>query len=449
MNDIPRQTLKYMVQQYGPEVCDDTRRCTGLLRDLCGEYRREIFVLITALEQNVVNGLRTLTEQLPFSVVLPRLTAELHETTALSEEAARWAVAVWAEALGLVSETVIENALGHYSAATPAAAVPSNPAAGSVTDYRLTYQWTAHEGEVSSIAFAPDGHHLVSVGMDARARIWDVAGAQEDAGLNQQTGILTAVAWHPNGQVLALGSGDRGIYLWYWKDAAAGVPRLRGHQGGVTGVTFLADGSSLASSSQDGTVRLWDVKLGTVTASLRGHTDAVVDLAGSPDGAMLVSAGGWDRTVRTWDVANRQELWSLKGHTAQVTSVSVSASGRMIASGGWDETIRLWNAARGLATATLRTSPAPSGAAEAGSDADRAAQLITSVAIAPDGELVAAGDWSGTLQLWDSRHQTLLATFSEHTARVHRVAFSPGGRWLASADDAGMVGLWRRHRAPS
>jgi WD40 repeat protein len=445
MNDVPRQTLKYIIEQYGPEVCADKRRCTGLLRDLCGEYRREIFVLISALEQNVVDGLRTLTSQLPFSVVLPRLAADLHHTTALSEEAARWAVAVWAEALGFVSETEIQNTLKTYSAPSPEPNAASNVAPTvAPTQYRLTYQWMAHDGEVSSIAFSPDGHHLISVGMDARARMWDVAGAHEEAALNQQTGILTAVAWHPEGQMLALGSGDTGIYIWHWKDAAASVPRFRGHRGGITGLTFLAGENLLASSSHDGTLGLWNAKLGTLTASLRGHMDAVPDLAASPDGAILVSAGGWDRTVRVWDVAKRQELWTLEGHSAQVTSVSFGSSSCVVASGSWDETVRLWNPTRGLALGTMRISPDPPIEPQDGSQEDGAAHMITSVAMAPDGELVAAGAWNGDILLWDLQRQIRVALLAGHAARVVRIAFSPGGRWFASADDAGMICLWRK-----
>ena len=464
MNDVPRQTLKYMVQHYGPEVCDDTRRCTGLLRDLCGEYRREIFVLISALEHNVVDALRTLTEQLPFSVVLPRLATELHETTALSEEAARWAVAVWADALGLVSEVDVQNVLSRYSGAVQGldaggsgagvrAPVPGGSRSGHpstlpadpATDYQLTYQWEAHDGEVSSLTFGPDGHHLLTVGVDARACVWDVAGAQAEAALNQQTGILTAAAWHPGGKVLALGSGDMGIYLWHWMEPGTEVPRLRGHQGSITGVTYLAGGDLLASSSQDRTLRIWDAKAHVIAATLRGHTDAVLDLAASGDGGTLVSAGGWDRTVRVWDVAQRRELWSLRGHTAQVTSVSIGSNGQLVASGSWDETVRLWNPLRGLALAAMRVAPSPPTQAPDGDANDNPARLVTSVAFAPGGDLVAASDWSGTVLLWDTRSQTLRATLSGHSARVRRVAFSPGGRWLASADEAGTVGLWRRN----
>ncbi|MGC9522434.1 MAG: DUF1036 domain-containing protein, partial [Anaerolineae bacterium] len=77
MDDAPRQALKRILDTYGRDVCDDPRRCEALLRDFAGAYGREIFVLTSALEHGVADDLRVLTGQLPFSVVLPRLTAEL------------------------------------------------------------------------------------------------------------------------------------------------------------------------------------------------------------------------------------------------------------------------------------------------------------------------------------------------------------------------------------
>lgn len=446
MNDIPRQTLKQIVQQYGPEIASDPRRCEGLLRDLCGEHRREIFVLISALEEDVVGGLRSLTAQLPFSVVLPRLAAELRETTALTEDAARWAVAVWAEALDLASEadtrTVLQTSNNGLKPQSVNAVVAGS--GGAEMGFRLARRWQAHGGEIGGLAFSPDGRQLVSAGMDADAHIWRVASAEEQSALKQQTGILTSAAWHPDGLTVALGSSDTGLYLWHWTDPGTLVPRLRGHQGGVTGLAFTPNNGLLISSSQDGTLGLWDTSAGTLAARLHGHTDGVLDVAASPDGRTLVSAGGWDKTVRLWDIGQRQELWALSGHTAAVTSVAFAPDGGLIASASWDETIRLWNPSRGQANGVL-TGLVHAG--EAAGEHESPTVLFSSVALAPDRETLAAGDWRGAIQIWHVHRRAPLAVLREHTARVRRVCFSPGGRWLASADDQGILCLWRRNQA--
>src|SRR5205085_11665818 len=78
-------------------------------------------------------------------------------------------------------------------------------------------------------------------------------------------------------------------------------------------VAYGPDGTLLAAGCADGTVRLWDPSAGRVIASLAGHSDAVAAVAFSRDGPRLASAS-YDKTVRVWDVAARKELCKLTGH---------------------------------------------------------------------------------------------------------------------------------------
>ncbi|MBA2503675.1 MAG: hypothetical protein H0V27_12430 [Pyrinomonadaceae bacterium] len=111
MIDVPRQTLREIVAKYGRSVCENPKRCKALLRDYCGTHRREINVLIAALEERVGEELlaagagRSTT---PREVLLSRLTKRLENHLALTEGAARWAVDSWAVALGVLSEAEAE-----------------------------------------------------------------------------------------------------------------------------------------------------------------------------------------------------------------------------------------------------------------------------------------------------------------------------------------------------
>jgi hypothetical protein len=111
-------------------------------------------------------------------------------------------------------------------------------------------------------------------------------------------------------------------------------------------VTFSPDGRTLASGSEDKTIRLWDASTGKpVGEPLRGHEREVVSVTFSPDGRTLASAGGVDNTIRLWDASTGKPVGEpLRGHEREVVSVTFSPDGQTLASGSRDKTIRLWDA---------------------------------------------------------------------------------------------------------
>jgi hypothetical protein len=104
MSNIPRKALREIIAKYGTEVCSDGKRCEGLLKDKCGSYRREISILINALEERVPLDLLAGTNTLPRELLLNRLAKRLEDNLALTENAAVWAVESWALALNLIND---------------------------------------------------------------------------------------------------------------------------------------------------------------------------------------------------------------------------------------------------------------------------------------------------------------------------------------------------------
>ncbi len=137
MNPLPRQKLQELVARFGTSLAQDARRCEGLLRDHCGAYRREIAVLVSAIEERVPAELLSISSHTPRQVLLAKLAQRLHDNIAMDERAATWGVNSWAFALGVVSSAEIEametstSAAGQPAMSAPQVAPPQQKQNGS------------------------------------------------------------------------------------------------------------------------------------------------------------------------------------------------------------------------------------------------------------------------------------------------------------------------------
>src|SRR3712207_3690877 len=118
MNELPRQKLRELVARHGRPIVRDARRVEALLKDYSGRFRREVSVLVSALEEGVPQDMLDAPTGTPPRVLLARMARRLTDRLALSEEAARWSANSWALALGLVSDDELKALEGPSTTTT-------------------------------------------------------------------------------------------------------------------------------------------------------------------------------------------------------------------------------------------------------------------------------------------------------------------------------------------
>ena len=312
----------------------------------------------------------------------------------------------------------------------------------------------AHSEGVYAVTFSSDSRTLASSGNDQTVKLWDVrTGKCLRCTLLSNSNWISAIAFARKSrnrvfceddneisaflpkkpgflnqaleeQPITISSDDQTVKLWDINTGECfGI--LQGHTDSVWAVALSPDQQILASSSDDQTVKLWQVSTGTCTKTLQGFDSQVCSLAFSPDSQILAS-GSVERTVQLWDVNTGQALRTLSGHRHQVWSFTLSPDNQQLATGSDDQTVRLWDVSTGRCLKTW------SGHRD----------WVWSVAFSPNGSILATGSYDRTVKIWNIQTGECLHTLQGHTDRVQAVTFSPDGGILASASDDQTVKLW-------
>jgi len=274
------------------------------------------------------------------------------------------------------------------------------------------------------LAISPDGKRALTSDWDQSACVLDLDSGRLLHRLTGRQGLVLAGCFSADGRFILTGNEGNSACFW---DAATGnlIGTPWGTPGLVNAVAISADGQTAFTASQDGGV-LWDTATGRRLGQPLITSPLVNSAVFSADGKTLWA--GWWQDLQTWDLASRAEVGPpVYAHTFAVASVALSPNGQMLATASLDKTVRLWDSAtrKPLGLPLIHK--------------DRVQQ----VAFSPDNRMLVTACFDGTARLWDVATCKPIGAPLEHPSRVHAALFTPDGKEIVTRCEEPFVRRWK------
>ncbi|NUN65192.1 protein kinase [Pseudanabaena biceps] len=235
------------------------------------------------------------------------------------------------------------------------------------------------------------------------------------------------VAISPDGKAIASASDDGTVKIWdLVDDKPSPIKEIKDQGGWVRSVLFLSD-RQIITAGQDKNIKIIDIASGKVVKTLSGHTNLINSLAIAPAFDLLAS-GSYDNTVRLWQISTGKLRQTLTGHSDRVWSVAISPDGKRVVSASRDKTLKIWDVDTGKTLHDLKGHT----------------DGVTAVIITPDGKRVISGGNDQVIRVWDLDSGKQLFTLTGFESEIGAIAISSDGNYLfsGSKEKPNFIRIW-------
>ena len=330
-----------------------------------------------------------------------------------------------------------------------------------------------HLDRVRALSYSADGQLLASSSDDGTIRIWDCNRKELITVLSKHQDKVRWVIFHPDQKTLISASEDNQICLWtvnLSEQKLINFFQLKENKNELLrAIAISPDGKCLASGTDDGIIRFWDLEKGKFKQELsHNHNDWIRSLAFSPNGDTIASASE-DKTICIRDVKTGKDLHTLRGHNGGIWSIDFHSQLPWLVSGEMGFNVRIWNyesgeclrVAQGYSQEIKPITYSPDGTTLAvgtnqeivylkdSSDGENKAEISTyrgnilSLAYSPDNQILIGGSQDTRLYIWDTfNNNRLITSLAEHKNWIRTVAYSPDGKLMATGSDDKTFKLW-------
>jgi ribosome assembly protein 4 len=333
---------------------------------------------------------------------------------------------------------------------------------------RCTDTMPGHTEAVLHVSYSPDGKHLASGGGDTTVRFWDVHTCLPKHVCTGHKNHVLCTAWSPDGTRFASSDKNGMVILWNPITGKA-VGQLRAHKQWITSLAWEPLHANpkcerLVTSSKDGTCKVWNVRTLSSIATLHGHADSVECVKWGGEG--LVYTASRDRTIKVWTAVGDDVgklVRTLQGHGHRINTLALSCDyvcrtgpfdhrgmlppdettaysaavtkyqafrqgePERLVSGSDDFTLFLWHPKEGKHPIKRLTGHQ---------------QAVNHIAFSPDGRYFASASFDKKVKIWNGMSGEFLATLTGHVGSVYQVAWSSDSRYLVSASKDSTAKLW-------